>query len=146
MAETVRADFSQLDGLLDDLELAVGDVSRVMPVIAEALHSQVMEVFIQEGAVAGRSKWPDLAESTKKQRRKSASYTILQDTTNLIGNIMPDHGDRFVEAWTNVPYAVFHISKAPRKQLPLRDFFDIDQEEFVNEATDIITAALTGRL
>jgi phage gpG-like protein len=146
VAETVRADFSQLQGLLKDLELAAADVSRVMPVLAEALHFEVMEVFDKEGAVGGASRWPPLAPYTLKRRRKSKSPKILQDTTNLIGNIMPDHGDGFVEAWTNVPYATFHVSKAPRRYLPLRDFFAIDQAAFIDEATDILTAVLTGRV
>lgn len=162
MAETVRADFSQLQRLLDDLATATGDVSRVMPALAEVLVGQVQEVFDKEGAVGGRPKWPDLADSTKanrrpKQRRRKGQkrrkskpgafkYTILQDTGRLAASITPDHGDGFVQAWTNVKYAKFHISSAPRKKIPLRDFFAIDQAEWVDEAADTIIAALLGRI
>jgi phage gpG-like protein len=146
MAETVRADFSALTGLLDDLERATGDVPRVMPIIAEAMVSEVLRVFEMEGAVGGEPKWEDLAESTKNRRRSSTSFKILQDTTVLVGSITPDHGDDYVEAFTNVPYAVYHISKAPRRVIPLRDFFAIDQEEFLAEASDIIVSVLLGRI
>ncbi len=146
MAETVRADFDALKGLLDDLERATGDVSRAMPVIAEALHFEVLEVFEKEGAVGGKPKWKGLAPSTLKRRRASANPKILQDTTNLVGSITPDHGDSFVEAFTGVPYATYHISKAPRRIIPLRDFFDIDQEAFIDEAADIIVSILMGRV
>jgi len=144
--QTCTADFSDLDGLLKDLELATHDVARVMPIIAEAMVSQVLEVFDKEGAVGGAPQWPDLAASTKRRRRASTTHKILQDTTNLIGSITPDSGDRFVEAFTGVPYAVYHISKAPRRVIPLRDFFAIDQDEFAAEAADIIVAVLMGRI
>lgn len=88
---------------------------------------------------AGRRRERRVAKRTEKLAR---SYKILQDTGNLVGSITPDFDERSWEAYTNVPYAKYHISKAPRRKVPLRDFFDIDQERFMDEVTDVILTAI----
>lgn len=165
--------------------------AQTTPLLAEILVSSVHEVFIREGAVAGRSRWPELAPATRenrlaklrprsrqnksgirtewigdelvearesgKQRRArikrqgrakakraereaSIVLTILQDTGNLAGSIMPYADGEVAEAFTNVPYAGYHISDAPRKRIPKRDFTDIDFEAAQAEAVDVILA------
>jgi phage gpG-like protein len=156
MAETVRVDFSELLGVADDLTRNTRDVPRLMNVIAEALVSEVQENFMREGATGGRPKWPDLADSTKRKRRKGpgrrrgapateGNFKILQDRGILAGSIYPDTGDVYAEAYTNVPYAVFHISPEPRRIIPLRDFFAIDEQAFTAEVTSIVLETLISR-
>ena len=87
-----------------------------------------------------------LRRAERKQAKRDAklaqTYKILQDTGNLVGSITPDFDERSWEAYTNVPYARYHVSRAPRRKIPLRDFFDIDQERFMDEVTDVILTAI----
>lgn len=140
----VEFDSSALVDALDRLSQAGADVAaETMPVLAEILVSAVHEVFEHEGAVAGRPKWPDLAESTKAKRARrqgSGVFKILQDTGLLAGSIMPYADQSVAEAFTNVPYAGYHISDAPRRVIPKRDFTDIDFETASREAVDVILA------
>lgn len=184
----VDLDSSALLSALHRLNEAGADVqAETTPVLAEILVASVHEVFAREGAVAGRPKWPDLAESTKekrlaklrpkgrklrggggtymqdgqwytetakearrrikrqakarakrKEREALIAFTILQDTGTLAGSIMPYADQQVAEAFTNVPYGGFHVSDAPRKRLPKRDFTDIDFEAAQAEAVDVI--------
>lgn len=140
----VEFDSSELQRALELLRDAGSDVAaETMPVLAEILVSSVHEVFEREGAVAGLPKWPDLAPSTKRKRAKrqaSGVFKILQDTGNLAGSIMPYADHEVAEAFTNVPYAGYHISAAPRRIIPLRDFTNIDFEAAQREAVDVILA------
>jgi phage gpG-like protein len=185
----VDLDSSSLMNAIAKLTEAGAEVqAQTTPLLAEILVSAVHEVFVREGAVAGRSRWPDLAESTKenrlqklrggrklrggggtyleggqwytetakerrarikrqgrarekrRQREASIVFTILQDTGNLAGSIMPYADGEVAEAFTNVPYAGYHISDAPRKKIPKRDFTDIDFETAQAEAVDVILA------
>lgn len=140
----VDLDTSELTRALAQLEAAGADVAaETMTVLAEILVSAVHETFEREGAVGGRQKWPDLAESTKRKRAKRQSsgvFTILQDTGILAGSIMPYSDQTVAEAFTNVPYAGYHTSAAPRQKIPLRDFTDIDFERVQNEAVEVILA------
>jgi phage gpG-like protein len=139
-------DSSELFKALEDLQDAGAAVAaETMPVLAEILVSAVHEVFEHEGAVAGRARWPELAESTKRKRAKrqpSGVFKILQDTGLLAGSIMPFADQAVAEAFTNVPYAGYHISDAPRRIIPLRDFTDIDFVTAQAEAVDVILSQI----
>jgi len=136
MAETVEIDFSPLLRTVADLERRLADAHRTMPLIAEALVSSVHEVFEREGAVGGKPRWPPL----KRQRRRNrgGGQKILQSSGVMAGSITPASSDAWVMAYTGVRYAKYHVSKLPRKVIPLRDFFDIDRGEFYAEAADIL--------
>jgi phage gpG-like protein len=136
----VDFDFSELAAVIEEMGANVADVPRALPVVAEALVSRVADVFDAEGAVGGRPRWQDLAESTK--RRRGGSYMILQDS-GLMANVHPTWDDTMAGAYSNAPYAVFHVSPLPRRVIPLRDFFAIDTEAFNAEATEIVLATLT---
>jgi len=153
MAASAEIDFSSLMRAVNDLGKKMADASRTMPILAEALVSSVQDVFEQEGAVGGNPRWPDLkskrprdASRKVKKRGKGARKRgrrgpkILQDTGIMAGSITPASNDTIVQAYTGVGYAVYHVSKAPRKVIPLRDFFAIDEAEFYKEAADVILA------
>jgi phage gpG-like protein len=138
----VQLDLEPLGKALMALERAGAEVGeQVMPIAAEILVSAVQEVFEREGAVAGKPKWPDLADSTKARRRGS-SYKILQNTGLLAGSVTPFSEKLVAEAFSNVPYAGYHVSQRPRKKLPLRDFTDIDFESAQKEFADVLLAQL----
>lgn len=140
----VEFDSTELQQALEALRDAGSDVAaETMPVLAEILVSAVHEVFEREGAVAGLPRWQDLAESTKRKRAKrqpSGVFKILQDRGILAGSIMPNADQSIAEAFTNVPYAGYHISAAPRRIIPLRDFTNIDFQAAQAEAVDVILA------
>jgi phage gpG-like protein len=159
----VGLDSSALTEVLERLQRAGASVmAEVSPALAEILVTAVQEVFEREGAVGGRPKWPDLAESTKRSRAKRQPggktkrgpydaksrpvgvFKILQDTGILAGSITPFSDGIEAEAFTNVPYAGYHISDAPRQKIPLRDFTDIDFEAAQREAIELILSQLVS--
>lgn len=88
---------------------------------------------------AGRGEEPE--QSIVHARRASQSGMILQDTGALAGSIHGEHGPDFALATTDKFYAVFHVSDAPRKIIPLRNFFDI-QEHVYEDAAILILGAI----
>lgn len=141
-----EVDYDEFLNALALLEEAGADVAaEVLPVIAEMIVSATLDVFEHEGAVGGQPKWPELAESTKRKRAKrqsSGSFKMLQDTGLLAASITPYVDGSIAEAFTNVPYAGYHISQEPRRVIPLRDFTDIDFDTVQADATDLILAQL----
>lgn len=142
----VNLDFQPfIDAIRKLEEVGASASAEVTPVIAEILVSSVLEVFEREGAVPGGSAWPELAESTKAKRAKrqpSGVFKILQDSGVMVGSITPFSDALVAEAFTNVPYAGYHVSQRPRRKIPLRDFTAIDFESAQREATDVILAQL----
>ncbi len=53
-------------------------------------------------------------------------------------------GNDYVEVFTNVRYAKFHVSPLPRKKVPLRNFLEIDMDAFSREALDVLVAEIVG--
>jgi phage gpG-like protein len=142
----IAFDMGPLGRALEQIGNAGAEVmAQAAPVIAENLVFHVQEVFEKEGAVAGKPHWQELAESTKA-RRRGTSYVILQDSGLLAGSITPHSEGPIAEAFTNVPYAGYHISQRPRHRLPLRDFTDIDFELAEKEAADTILAQLDANI
>ena len=85
-----------------------------------------------------------LSAKTKRQHRrfKGGSAKLLQDTGNLVGSITPEWDTDYVEAFTNVPYAKYHISPLPRHKIPLRDFFDIDMQRYEQDVVNMLLAEM----
>lgn len=137
----VTYDSTSLKGVLEQYAQRGGNLAELMPVIAEDLVSSVISQF---EAQAGHSQgpWQELADSTIAARRASSSPQMLRDTDVLFGSITPYSGDDVAEAFTNVPYAKYHVSKEPRQHLPLRDFLDIDMEGVSSRAIDLILAEM----
>lgn len=74
----------------------------------------------------------------KSYRRWQGNPKLLQDTGVLIGSLTPFTAEDLVEVYTNVRYAKYHVSPAPRKKIPLRDFFAIDTQAFERDIVDMI--------
>jgi phage gpG-like protein len=160
-------DFTSLMSAVGAFQRNMSDATRALPVIAESLVSHVQDVFEKEGAVGGNPRWPDITDETKLRRRggkkkkakvhgplrrgekrqkrvvPSGKFTILQDTGVLAASITPAVGGSWVEAYTGVRYAVYHVSKEPRRVIPLRDFFAIDEKSFYADAAETILAVVT---
>lgn len=137
MAREVTLSTADLIRVLSEFPERAQDLSEPMAIIAEMMVTAVHDKF-----EAGGPGWPDLAESTKQQRRGS-EYQILVDTGILSGSIEGESGPDYAEASTSVEYAVYHVSAEPRTKIPLRDFFDLG-EEVEDDAVDIILEYVAG--
>ena len=120
MAKT-EFDFSELEDVLGELEKRGANLSDYGPVAADILVGAVLEVFEQEG--------PGWAATQR-------GGTILQDTGNLVNSISPHSEGEIAEAFTNVPYAGFHVTGT--RNMPQRDFLAIDQEATLEEIATAI--------
>jgi phage gpG-like protein len=108
------------------------DLTRSMSIVGTDLMLAVDDKFENSGPG-----WPELAESTLRNRR-GATAQILVDTTRLRGSIRSEAEEQAVELFTDVEYAVFHVSSEPRTKIPLRDFFDLAPEVWEEAATVIL--------
>lgn len=110
----------------------------ILGAVGEAMVTQVLDVFETEGF----GEWPELADSTLERRmhgpRGSSNPKILQDTGLLVGSITYEVVEDQALAFTNVPYGIYHTSRAPRTKLPLRDFLAIDEAFFERDVIDMI--------
>ena len=93
----------------------------------------------------GRPKWVDLAESTKKQRKKTGHYPgqILQVTGQLASSISTYYDDDSAVIGSNLDYAAIHQlgGKAGRRKtvsIPARSYLQLTDEDFeeILEATE----------
>lgn len=145
---TVQIDTSDLDEALAAIHDAGAELAgNLMQVGAEILVAEVLEVFEQEGAVGGHGRWPEFAWERDglprpQGRRWQGNLKLLQDTGVLVGSITPYAEQGVAEAFSNVPYAGYHVSRRPRKKIPLRDFTLIDFDKAQREFADVILAQL----
>ena len=127
---------------MDRFEAAYGSLREAMPVIAQVLVGAVEDQFQAEESW-GVGPWPPLAESTlAKRRAHGEGAKMLQDTGVLVGSITPEWADDWAMAFTNVPYAVYHTSDAPRHVIPYRNPFDVDRREVTDEASEMFLQML----
>lgn len=135
-------DASALTKLMRDFGTRGGNVGNLTPVIAEDLVSCILERFeLQSGFSQGA--WEALEDSTIDARRVSKSPKMLEDSGVLLGSITPFDDAETAEAYTNVPYAKYHVSAEPRTKIPLRDFTDIDFAAVSDRAAELVLAELT---
>ena len=139
----IHYDATQIVGVIEDFKSRGGNIAELTPVIAEEMVTHVIENFDQERGFK-QGAWQPLSPITIAMRRESSSYAILRDTGVLYGSIEPGWNDYASEAFTNVPYAKYHVSPEPRKKIPLRDFFDIDWQTINEYAIDLMLAEVTS--
>lgn len=111
---------------------ALSDPSDLMADIAEALASESERQFRDESGPTG-AKWPDLAESTKRQRARRGKWPgeILQlSAAGLAASVVAESDRDSATLTVGVPYAAIHqfggragrggrTSIEPRPYLPL---------------------------
>ena len=109
---------------------SVDDLRDPFTRIANDFYRQNKATFSLTGAgtLEGAKRWPDLKESTKKQKKRNygTAYPILVATGRLAGSLInPGHPDtvknikkRSLELGTNVPYAKFH--QYGTRNIPMR--------------------------
>lgn len=135
MADVVELDTSEVQDAISRIARRGERMPQeVLPLAAEVLHSAVLEVFETEGfGTWERFWWQRQGLPKPSGRRWLGTPKLLQDTGNLVGSMSPEYGRDYAEVFTNVPYAKYHASQRPREVIPLRDFFDVDEKELVEE-------------
>jgi len=106
---------------------AAADMSDV----AEELKVAIDDVFQAQGAVAGRAAWPPRKNNVDPGR-------ALLIKSGVMANIQTSYGRDYAQAASPAPYAVFHVSKAPRTIIPLRDFLAIDEDATLERIGEMI--------
>jgi phage gpG-like protein len=133
----VTLDATDLVKQIRAFEKRGGDLSPTMAIIAEDLVSAVSDEFDTEG----HGKWPALAESTlASRRRRGKGAKILQDTGRWAGSHQPQHGTDWAEAASDVEYAIYHVSDAPRSVIPYRSPYDLPEDVFERAEQTILEA------
>ncbi len=138
---SVKVDFGELKFWLN----ALADRGRNLKEITSGLALILIEQVDENFATAGHGEWPPLAPATLAKRRGGGGGAqILVDTGRLAASMKADTGNDYVEVFTNVKYAKFHVSPLPRKKIPLRNFLAIDMDKFGREALEILIAEIVG--
>lgn len=143
-ATSVKVEMNEITRWLRDLSARGRNLKEINRSLAFILIEQVDENF----ATGGHGAWPPLSDPTLAKRRKDgAGAQILVDTGRLAASINPQNieaEDDYIEVFTNVKYAKYHVSPLPRKKIPLRDFLAIDMEAFMREALEILLEEIAG--
>lgn len=137
--EFVEVDASPIVRHLEEIERRGKNMREVMGVIAVLLVEEVDENF----ETSGHGSWEPFSKNTKRGRGDMNSAKLLLDTGVMAASITPEATQTEAIAYTNDPKAKYHVSKRPRKKIPLRDFFDIDEEAVVTEGVDLILNEIT---
>lgn len=135
----VVVDASELGPVLRELEKRVeGGTHGALEQIAMVMTGMVEDEYQTQG----HGKWPGFAESTLRKRRKSQSPKLLQDTGNAAGSTTEAVEQDSAVAFTAVTYMVYHTSQEPRHVIPYRNPFDVDEKQLLDQAADIVLAAV----
>lgn len=137
---SVDVDMAGVEDALKQITARGKNTRYVMKSISLLLVEEVDEMF----ETSGHGQWRGYADSTLRRRGKIDNAKMLIDTGRLAASITPANSANTAEAFTNVEYAKFHVSDAPRTKIPLRDFFDIDTGRVVEEAVDMILKEVTA--
>lgn len=130
---------SELGRIVEELERKGGSVDEYAEPIAEQMVEAVLERFeLESGFMQGP--WPPSDFSHRS--RQAENNKLLRDTGVMFGSITPWADGNVAEAFTNVPYAKFHVSHEPREVIPLRDFFDISIDAIAEYACEIILSGV----
>lgn len=114
---------------------AVKDLTIPLTLISKDFYKSEMAIF----QLQGPGQYPDLADSTKKQKLKLTGeiYPILRRSGALERSVTDPTDSQAINQivggyqliiGTRVPYAAFHQSDQPRKKIPLRKFLFIGPE------------------
>lgn len=140
MSATVLIDGSDIARWISQFGGRAKNLRPAMGLVGQTLLAAVDENL----ATSGHGTFPPLAPSTLRQKaRKGQSSKPLFATEAMAASNEVENGNNFSEVTNSKPYSIFHVSKAPRTRLPLRDFFAL-QEKTYDECTQIILNHVLG--
>jgi phage gpG-like protein len=135
---TTDFDTRALQKVVDEFAKKGGETERLMPTVASILVEAVDYQFDTEG----KGTWKKSARAILQGGKTLQDHGFLAD-------IQPDHGKDWGEAYSDLPYAGFHLP--PEKsghpvttgKMPVRDYLAIDEQEALEEIGDLFTAFVT---
>ena len=129
----IKIDNKEVNRKLLDLATRGENLRPLMKNIAGVFAYLTEENFKEEG----RPKWTDLAESTKKQRKKTGHYPgqILQITGQLASSISTYYDDNSAIIGSNLDYSAIHqlggqTGKGKKTTIPARPYLQLTDEDF----------------
>lgn len=129
----IKIDNQEVNKRLFDLATRGENLRPLMKNIAGVFAYSTEENFKEEG----RPKWTDLAESTKKQRKKTGHYPgqILQVTGQLASSISTYYDDNSAIIGSNLDYTAIHqlggqTGKGKKTTIPARPYLELTDEDF----------------
>ncbi len=135
MSMQIRFEVDGVEAINRMLQGYVGRVSDLTPVwekIVGDLQQTTERTFAVEGAVDGLSKWPDLKAGYEAWKKKRYSGGILVRTGALQKAATAPQAQMEPLSLTMTlesDYALYHQSKGPRKKLPRRPIWRLDENE-----------------
>jgi phage virion morphogenesis protein len=141
----IKVDNEEILKALKRLSEKTQNLRPVMRNIAGIMMDSVEENFAQQG----RPKWKDLAEVTKKQRKKEGKWPgmILQKSQGgLAPSITSEYGDDYAIVGTNKKYAAIHqfggnAGRKKKVKIPARPYLTLG-DDAVEEIKEVIKANL----
>ena len=129
----IKIDNKEVNRKLLDLAMRGENLRPLMKNIAGIFAYSTEENFKEEG----RPKWQDLAESTKKQRKKKGTYPglILQVTGQLASSVNTYYDDNSAVIGSNLDYASIHqlggqAGKGHKTEIPARPYLQLTDDDF----------------
>ena len=129
----IKIDNKEVNKKLLDLATRGENLRPLMKNIAGIFAYSTEENF----KVEGRPKWQDLAESTKKQRKKKGTYPglILQVTGQLASTVNTYYDDNSAVIGSNFDYAAIHqlggqAGKGLKTEIPARPYLQLTDDDF----------------
>lgn len=139
---------------LDGLEERLSDMTPAWPSVLRAFRTIMSAAFASEGGSTG-SPWPQLAESTVKQREREGfpgRHPILARTHTLERALTTEGGasvvvqlPHYFAVAIDLDYFKYHQSNRPRTKLPRRAPINFTQDD-KTELLRPIRLYVTGRL
>lgn len=133
----VEFDLSELTAGLERLLPENLDLEPAMQAVGEMLVRAVHDEFETEG----QGDWPPLAESTLAKRGEDA--VMLRDTDRWYASNQPESDDESAGVYTDVEYAVFHVSSEPRSVIPLRNPYVL-RDTVIDDVAALVADYLCG--
>ena len=137
----INIDNKEILKALKKLSEKTQNLRPVMKNIASIMIDSVEENFAQQG----RPKWKDLAEVTKKQRKKEGKWPgmILQKSQGgLAQSISSEYGDDYAIVGTNKVYAAIHqfggdAGRKKKVKIPARPYLTLG-DDAVDEIRNVV--------
>jgi len=130
----IKIDNAEVTSKLLELAHKTENLRPLMKNIAGIFASSTEDNFKNEGRP---DKWTDLAESTKKQRKKKRKWPgqILQVSSQLVTSINTQYDDDSATIGSNKSYAAIHqlggqAGRNKSAEIPARPYLKLTDEDF----------------
>lgn len=134
----VEFDDKELKQRLESLKSKGKNIGQLAGEVAQMLLVAVEDEFESQG----KGEWAPLNPATTARHPRRSGGKILQDTGELVGSFKPNSGSDYAEVVSGNPYGGYHVSGT--KNMPARDFTDLDYDELSLQIGDLLLREITG--